>query len=347
MKSRKITKGFTLVELLVVIAIIGILVGLLLPAVQAAREAARRMSCSNNMKQLGLAVHNYESANKRIPYGWILGRGMSYPNATATGTGTRFWGAWGWPVFVLPYLEQNALYDQLNPGANHLRDALDVAASRALMQNQMNAFRCPSDTAPPTNDRRALLSTAGTSVQVATSSYVGWNSGSWGFLPPQTDSGQAGVFAGGVQYKFGDVADGLSNTFMFGERSYKSSLAPNGNTISCGAANVFGVRWDTDLSVTSRNPVNGNTGVLGMGEGHINSILIGSPTAPTPPPATGNSLCGRGAFSYHTGGAQFTNADGSVRFVSQGISWNPNQAINSAFEYLGARSDGNVVTFED
>jgi prepilin-type N-terminal cleavage/methylation domain-containing protein/prepilin-type processing-associated H-X9-DG protein len=332
--------GFTLVELLVVIAIIGILVGLLLPAVQAAREAARRMSCSNNMKQLGLAIHNYESANRRIPPGWMLGRGMAL---SPTVTGTNNWGAWGWPVFVFPYIEQGPMYEQLGTATTHLRDQLDVPAIRSLMQTQISSFRCPSDLAPAANDKRMLLSTAGTSYAVSTSSYVGWNSGSWGYIPPQVNDGRAGMFTGGIAIKFGEVTDGLSNTLMFGERSYKSIVAPNGNTISCGAANVFGVRWAADLNIVARNPVNGSSCVLGMGEGHINSILIGSPTAPTPPPASGNSVCGRGAFSYHSGGAQFTMGDGSVRFISDSISWTPDQAINSTFEFLGAMADGNPI----
>jgi prepilin-type N-terminal cleavage/methylation domain-containing protein len=341
--SRK-RMGFTLVELLVVIAIIGILVGLLLPAVQAAREAARRMSCSNNLKQLGLAVHNYESANKRMPYGWLPGKGMAY---SPTIIGTNRWGSWGWPTAVFPFIEQTATYDQLGIGSGaHCRDVLDVVALRAIMQTPINSFRCPSDVAPRTNDTRALLSTAGVNYEVASSSYVGWNSGSWGFLPPQADDGRSGIFTGGISYRFGDVSDGLSNTYMFGERAYRSVTLNNGSTISCGAANIYGVRFENNLGFAARNPINGNSAVLGMGEGHINSILIGSPTAPTPPPASGNSVCGRGAFSYHTGGAQFTLGDGSVRFVTQNIDWKPDQTINSAFEYFGAKADGNVVVDE-
>ncbi len=343
MLKKKRSQAFTLVELLVVIAIIGILVGLLLPAVQAAREAARRMSCSNNLKQLGLALHNYESAYKRLPAGWISGRGMSY-NAAGAGTGTNSWGSWGWPVFLFPQLEQNALYDQLNAGQLHLRDVLDNATLRPLLQGRYAAFKCPSDIAPDTNDRRTLLSTAGTLYPVSTCSYVGWNSGSFGYLPPETDTqNRAGIFVMNKFTKFAEVTDGLSNTIAFGERAYKTGIAPNGNTISCNAANLFGPRWNNDLSNASRHPLFGNTGVLGMSEGGINSILIGSPAAPDPPPATGNSVCGRGAFSYHTGGAQFALADGSVRFVSQSIDWNPDRSVNSLYEYLGAVADGSAI----
>ncbi|MCA9133857.1 MAG: DUF1559 domain-containing protein, partial [Planctomycetales bacterium] len=96
-------RGFTLVELLVVIAIIGVLVGLLLPAVQAAREAARRMQCTNNLRQLGLAVHNYESANRRLPSGWIANNLRGEPG-------------WGWAAALLPFMEGSNLHQQIDFG---------------------------------------------------------------------------------------------------------------------------------------------------------------------------------------------------------------------------------------
>src|SRR5512135_122792 len=103
------SRGFTLIELLVVIAVIGILVALLLPAVQAAREAARRMQCSNNLKQIGLALHNYHDANKKFPFG---SRGGSSWAQTGIKDGTN------WRVSILPYLEQTALYSKLNFGGS-------------------------------------------------------------------------------------------------------------------------------------------------------------------------------------------------------------------------------------
>src|SRR5512134_1594864 len=105
-------RAFTFVELLVVIAIIGILVSLLLPAVQAAREAARRMQCGNNLKQLGLGLHNYESTYKTLPSGWIASPGFTHTSAT-TGTGIDGQANWGWPAFILPFIEQRTLHDGL------------------------------------------------------------------------------------------------------------------------------------------------------------------------------------------------------------------------------------------
>ena len=133
-------KGFTLVELLVVIAIIGILKALLLPAVQAAREAARRMSCSNNLKQIGLALHNYHDSFKRFPPGW-----RGYDRVT----GGPFWlgePGWGWASALLPHLEQNTVSDAL------IRFELpitDPANARARVKH-LAVFRCPSDTGDPT-----------------------------------------------------------------------------------------------------------------------------------------------------------------------------------------------------
>ncbi len=333
--------GFTLVELLVVIAIIGILVGLLLPAVQAAREAARRMQCSNNLKQLGLALHNYESSHKKLPPGWIASQGLMWTSATA-GTGGDGQGSWGWPAFILPFIEQKNLYDALNVGQD-LRTVLDDNPRLLLMQQPLATFRCPSDVAPVLNDRRQLSGFLGTVRRVASSNYVGWNSGSFGWIDGDAaaPANRKGIMSINSATKFGEIADGLSNTFAIGERMYKSFTPPaSAFTIHCAAAVIVGNEWNNNRNNSRRNPRYGNTNTLGMGEGHINSIFTGDPAAPG---ANGNSICARGAASYHVGGAQFALADGSVHFISESINWRPDIALDSTFEYLGAMADGQVL----
>jgi len=335
MHKRKL--GFTLVELLVVIAIIGVLVALLLPAVQAARESARRMRCGNNLKQLCLALQNYESAYNKLPPGWIASPGLMHTDASS-GTGTDGWGSWGWPALVLKYMEQGNLSETLKVGDLDMRSALDNPSSLALMQTKYPSFRCPSDVAPLLNDKRPITGFANQTRHLSTSNYVGWNSGSWGWIPgtggPQE---RLGIFAMNSQTRFAEITDGLSNTFAIGERSYKNAITASGNQIACGAAVIFGNRWGNHRENSRRNPQFGNTNTLGLGEGHINSTLTGDPNNPG---LNNNSICARGVFSYHPGGAQFGLVDGSVHFISQNIDWRSDIEVNSVYEYWGAMADG-------
>ncbi|MEM8735280.1 MAG: DUF1559 domain-containing protein, partial [Planctomycetota bacterium] len=140
-------RGFTLVELLVVIAIIGILVGLLLPAVQAAREAARRMQCSNNLKQLALACHNYESAHRAFPYAFTPAITPYARNADNNNQES-----WGWGALILPFIEQTNLYQQLGVTDYSLRalianenPSIANTVARPLLETGLDAFICPSD----------------------------------------------------------------------------------------------------------------------------------------------------------------------------------------------------------
>src|SRR5262245_25683178 len=132
--------GFTLIELLVVIAIIAILIGLLLPAVQKVREAAARIKCANNLKQIGLALHNYENINGRFPPGYRDTR----PDMQA-GPG------WGWSTFILPFVEQTALHSQIDPDRTLLGGGVDIPTPTPQTLTQLSVFRCPSDPGPPTN----------------------------------------------------------------------------------------------------------------------------------------------------------------------------------------------------
>jgi prepilin-type N-terminal cleavage/methylation domain-containing protein len=178
---RQFAQGFTLVELLVVIAIIGILVALLLPAVQAAREAARRMQCTNNTKQIALAMHNYQDTYKAFPSGQIVSGTIG---ATSTG-----WG-WGWSTMILPQMEQSALAGQINC-------ALPMAAPANinLVRTRLPAFVCPSATRIPANG----IPITGGSFQivnpgVAPASYVGNGGAFTNSFNPEEPSAQFSPF---------------------------------------------------------------------------------------------------------------------------------------------------------
>lgn len=152
-------RAFTLVELLVVIAIIGILVGLLLPAVQAAREAARRMQCSNNLKQLGLAHHNYHDAFKTFPPGAINGR---FGQSRAV---------WAWCAQLLPFIEQTNLFNSL--GVSGTEAAVSLQANPQLFRQRLSFLRCPSDSGPEWNEHsfNSVLDSNGTAVLVGERPY--------------------------------------------------------------------------------------------------------------------------------------------------------------------------------
>ncbi len=190
-------QGFTLVELLVVIAIIGVLAGLLLPAVQAAREAARSTQCKNNMKQLSLAVVNYESAYGKIPAATYH---ASSTNKTWHDRRTLGYDQWIWGAAVLPYIEQTTLYNALDFSL-----APALPPNRALLATELKMFRCPSEVGP----RQIKLQDPFEyrELQLTVESY-GYNrdldllvSESW-------------------QTEFSDVVDGLSNTILLGETTY-------------------------------------------------------------------------------------------------------------------------------
>jgi prepilin-type N-terminal cleavage/methylation domain-containing protein len=198
---RQARRAFTLIELLVVIAIIAILIGLLLPAVQKVREAAARLQCQNNLKQIGLAMHNYYDSHKAFPVGYY--DPTPWPQLD-NGPG------WGWGAFLLPYLEQDNLYRKINFN-------LDVGdpGNAAIRTTFLPIYFCPSD-----NQLLTFTVTDGgsNSWQVAQGSYVACN-GNDGVddftTPPHT-----GPFVRAVKgYRIGDIPDGLSNTMFVGDRT--------------------------------------------------------------------------------------------------------------------------------
>ena len=203
MSIRPTRNAFTLIELLVVIAIIGVLIGLLLPAVQKVREAAARVRCANNLKQIGLALHNHHDANGRFPPGYRDPRPDARPGP-----------GWGWPAFLLPFVEQAGLHAQIDPDRTVLGGGADTSPPTPLTLTPLAVFRCPSDPGPAANanyDGHATASYRG----------VGWGR-------PRTAPGPKGLMIpdavppNGVLYRnsrtrVADVTDGLSNTAFVAE----------------------------------------------------------------------------------------------------------------------------------
>ncbi|MFG0286864.1 MAG: DUF1559 domain-containing protein [Rhodopirellula sp. JB044] len=250
--SSRLHRGFTLVELLVVIAIIGVLVGLLLPAVQAAREAARRMSCSNNFKQIGLALHNYHSAYKQLPRHMGGSRSPTNKQWYSGGDGAQAANASSLSIFVgmLPFIEQQALWEQIsNPNNTYWNGSSVVSPMPTSPWNSMGpsphesryvpwrtqvpGFRCPSDPGQgePSYGRTNYAACLGDGISYSSTGVGSYNSAGWldevsvGSNAWQTPEGRSrytragcrGIFVPRQDMRFRDVLDGLANTIMAGE----------------------------------------------------------------------------------------------------------------------------------
>jgi prepilin-type N-terminal cleavage/methylation domain-containing protein/prepilin-type processing-associated H-X9-DG protein len=322
--------GFTLVELLVVIAIIGILVGLLLPAVQAAREAARRMQCSNNLKQLGLASHNYHDTFKRFPVGHYRAGNLD-PRAGQGGRG------FAWSVGLLPYIEQGNLFNRFNQGLVLPFQAPggtappndDLFDNGSLATTPLAVFSCPSDTKPPQRNQGAIPNSATSSYAGAASAYIGFG---------RTNTLRAnGVFdtnQRGAPYGIKDMTDGTSNQVLVAERKWRM----NANLVS--PARIFG----------------GST-QIGFAEGQSNNVMVTGEWPLNLTALQGNGNAGQTAGSEHVGGAQFAFGDGSVHFISENVdhtqtSWISNAAVYrqtagglfyGTYQRLYSVSDGQVL----
>ena len=325
-------RGFTLIELLVVIAIIAILIALLLPAVQQAREAARRTQCRNNLKQIGLALHNYHDVHRMFPPGWI-------PLLAVYGTeNSSPPGSWAWSVHILPMLDQTPLYDSLmsnDPGFRNWPNNIFPIRPGDALDHTLPAYLCPSATgsektwygqsAPQANDGYTKSNYVGSGgilhfkwdsdrghYWYTPSSIAGYNK----FHPRKT----RGLFAAGSSHRIRDITDGSSNTFCVGEAAHREipNSSPNGpgiwlRAVGNGTYDSFGF-----LSVIRFT--------------HSDSWWNGGTDFPIP-------VNYRGTYSFsspHVGGAQFCLADGSVRFLSENID-------QTLYENLSTIADGQVV----
>ena len=342
MKSRSANRGagFTLVELLVVIAIIGTLVALLLPAVQAAREAARRMSCANNLRNIGLAILNFEQTTKVFPKGIHYGKD-SKTGETRYEVSKEFWHipmtGKGWIVDILPYLEQQALYEGLRPGfedTQHwdLNSGTGMARLeiREFMRQQLPVLTCPSDpSAIVRDDVFWWLDT-----EVATTSYKGmlgdnyyaisvgnrlWRPDVANPNAPKRDGAIPDCHDGleecsGIlwrnNYPFNIsmrmVTDGTSNTIVAGEDVFEYNPA--------GAAYFSNGDWGSAYS-----PLN---------------FFAASPEI-----ARGMWYDTRGFRSYHPGGVHFAKVDGSVQFINDTIE-------HQTFRALSTKAGGEITGSE-
>jgi prepilin-type N-terminal cleavage/methylation domain-containing protein/prepilin-type processing-associated H-X9-DG protein len=338
--------AFTLIELLVVIAIIGILIALLLPAVQKIREAAARMKCQNNLKQLGLALHNYHDAYQRFPPGRkSVGNAEGFNNTTTCPSDPIIQNMHGL-VLLLPYIEQGNLYQQFNlhaafgnfttkgfsasyPGPSPTSklatpDAI-ASGNAALSSATIPLLLCPSDNGNPVINPSSVYSPdlGATGVKATKTNYD--------FISNAAGVGYFNYWSNatlGTRYMFGennttritDVTDGTSNTLMMGEQTLSlyngvtSSWAYTG-WVSVGIDPVGG--WNTTYPAQGLNIWNYNNN-------------------PPPNNTPGQRASWYNAASLHTGGVNFVFADGSVHFIPQTIDV-------VSLTYLSRMSDGQVI----
>ena len=305
--------AFTLVELLVVIAIIGILVGLLLPAVQAAREAARRMGCSNNLKQLGLAIHNYHAAFDRLPSGWIADEPSDEPG-------------WSWGAASLPFMEQQAIHEKINFSV-----AIEDAMHQAVRETAIQTFICQSDvgsdlfmiaeSAGGHHHAHSFASSSGASDSgtgtitqmsenvddsdpklflITKANYVGV----FGTTEIEDDPFHGdGTFYGNSKTRFRDFLDGMSSTIMLGERTTELGSSIWHGVIPEAAEAEARIIGSVDHTPNS----------------HIRHFDDFS--------------------SQHPGGANFTLADGSVRFITEFIDLNVYQGLATRHNHEVIKAD--------
>ena len=315
----KKSRGFTLIELLVVVAIIAVLVALLLPAVQQVREAARRIQCRNNLKQIGLALHNYHDTANVFPPGWVYDA-----NRPAASSPTN---CWGWNTFILPQLDQASLYNQLNlsigfSGGLDGTGANSSSGMTGLESTIVPALRCASDVG--TGQVRSGTGSGLAMTYGGRSNYPGVNGGMLLDLPPILHQG--GTFGENSRRALQDMTDGSSCSLVVGERAW---MEFSGTGLGPSAL------WAGTRS-----------GTPGMETANGVALAIGQCVTPlNTPPVHPADLLGAGVSdsswhgfsSKHSQGAHFLLGDGSIRFVNENVDY-------QTYVRLAHISDGHAIS---
>jgi prepilin-type N-terminal cleavage/methylation domain-containing protein/prepilin-type processing-associated H-X9-DG protein len=301
-------RAFTLIELLVVISIISVLIALLLPAVQAAREAARRAQCLNNMRQVGLAMHNYHSTHDIFPPGYISSTQGNQPNGTELGPG------WGWGSMLLSALDQTAIMS-----ATNFSLLTTDAGSHTVRRTILNIFLCPSNSGG--SSLLSITDAAGNVLvsDLAAGQYVAV-AGQW--EPEEFAALNNGMFYRNSRIGIRDVTDGSSTTLMVGERSQNVANATWVGMIPQGVA-CNNPNWPTQDCEHSNVLILGHTGP--------------SPDEPWIDVPNFKKSGADDFHSLHPGGCNFLFCDGSIRFVKETI--NP-----QVFSYLSTKAGGELVS---
>jgi len=316
-------RGFTLIELLVVIAIIAILIALLLPAVQQAREAARRSQCKNNMKQIGLALHNYHDTYNVFPPAALAihNSGVAVQPTDAEPGRTAVRGGWGWGVYILPFLDQAPLYTLLNPNGNNF-----PAAPTNETRTVLPVYQCPTEASPNLHFATAMGGDGSANGHARSSYAAVCGSGNNADYANKSPTNTRGMFTYNSSVRMRDVTDGTTNTIMIVERFWDGADSESRRGAiwagKCpGGPNNAGNKYSNIVRVENLPAwiINGtnNNAAASMHGGRGQSV------------PSGTAL--KGGFGTHA-----VMGDGSVRFISENLH-------GPTWQLLGQMSDGQIM----